>query len=217
MQSTGPSNPYVDNPRTTGLPPVNPWSKAAVVGFGASFSGCTVVGALIGLVLGIVGILKTGDGTRRGRGLAIAAIPISLLTGLMGGYAAFGTYAYFKMSNIANKIPAAVNGGDVTTAANQIRELASAEFKEQVPVGDVERWVTSVRETHGKFVSMVPDPSDAAGPTQSGMVYLNYEGKFVSGDASVRIFFSAQSILGDPHIVNIEIDGKAIRVFDEAP
>jgi len=199
------------------MPQAAPWSKAAVVGFGASFCGCTIIGSLIGLTLGVVGIVKTGNGKRRGRGLAIAAIPISLLTGVVGAYMGLGIYAYSRMADIVGKIPAALNEADPATAAAELRKLASDDFKEQVSVSDLATWVSGARKAHGKFVSMKPDQNDPGGPTKSGWLYLNYEGKFVDGDASVRIFFNAQSVLSDPSIVNLEIDGKAIRAIDDAP
>ena len=58
------------------------WSAAAVAGFVLSLVGCLIVTAPLGLILGIVGIVTTRGGRRRGMGLAIAAIPISLLTGV---------------------------------------------------------------------------------------------------------------------------------------
>ncbi|MFQ5462331.1 MAG: hypothetical protein ACE5E5_06850 [Phycisphaerae bacterium] len=210
-------NPYGDGPAADAIPQAAPWSKAAVVGFGASFCGCTIVGSLIGLILGIVGIVMTGGGTRRGRGLAIAAIPISLLTGVVGAYMGLGIYAYSRMAHIVGQIPAALNEADPAAAAAKLRKLASDDFKDQVSVSDLAAWVAGAREAHGKLVSMKPDQNDPGGPTKTGWLYLNYEGKFVNGDASVRIFFNAESVLSDASIVNLEIDGKAIRAIDDAP
>ncbi len=63
-----------------GGPP--PWSGSAITAFISSLLICIpVVPSLVGLVAGVMGISSTSGGRKRGRGLAIAAIPISLLAG----------------------------------------------------------------------------------------------------------------------------------------
>ena len=71
-----------DLPYTPGQrPPGPPFSRLALSGFVCSLLGWTGMGAILGVIFGIAGILATAGGRLRGRGLAIAALPISLVTG----------------------------------------------------------------------------------------------------------------------------------------
>jgi hypothetical protein len=62
--------------------PVNqePGKGMAIAALVISFFGCVVLGALIAIPLAIVVLVRSRDGVNRGKGLAIAAILVSLLT-----------------------------------------------------------------------------------------------------------------------------------------
>jgi Septum formation len=77
---TGPGYPTPGPPpgyQTPGLPPgTQPgWDGFAIAAFVFSVIGWV----LLGIVLGVVGLVRTSGGQRRGRGLAIAALVISAL------------------------------------------------------------------------------------------------------------------------------------------
>ena len=88
--------PIADHTRTG--PEHSPWSVAAIAGLVLSLLGCSLIGAVLGLILGIVGITRTRGGRRRGMGLAIAAIPISLGTGLIGVFLGIGMVGLTRMA-----------------------------------------------------------------------------------------------------------------------
>jgi len=60
------------------------WSALAITAFVLSFIGFLGFTAILAIIFGAVGIWVTRAGCRRGMGLAIAAIPIALVTGLFG-------------------------------------------------------------------------------------------------------------------------------------
>lgn len=80
-----PWGPRPDEPGA-GVPPAPPreLSKAAV----ASLVFGIIGGCLLGLLFGLIGIRATGDGRRRGRGLAVAGVTLSLVWAV----AAVGVY-----------------------------------------------------------------------------------------------------------------------------
>ena len=65
------------------MPRPKSWSALAISGFVLSLVGCLGITAALGLVFGIAGILATRGRRKRGFGLAVAAIPISMLTGAL--------------------------------------------------------------------------------------------------------------------------------------
>lgn len=103
------SNPYGSNPYGGQNPPPPPGPYGSPAGFGAeppkktdgvsiaslvlSLLCCT---GLIGLILGIVGLRRTKDGQRKGRGFAIAGIVFGVLSlFVVGGLVTLGV-GFFK-------------------------------------------------------------------------------------------------------------------------
>lgn len=214
LQPPGAAQPGSYAPAVSG-PPTR-WSAAAISGFILSLLGCTGVGAVLGLILGIIGIFATRGGRRRGMGLAIAAIPISLIMGLMSLGLAVLAIAGVRMSHVATELPA-IMGAEAagpSAAADVLLNLASDEFREEVGPEGVLPWLVHVAKTHGKFVEAVPTTGNPMGSTPEGHLYLSLDGKFVNGRTNIKIVFDAESIWGLPKIIDIEVDGVSPRKSD---
>ncbi len=180
--------PPPDLPAANGpFPPVAaPWSAAAVSGFVLSVIGCLGVTAVLGLIFGIVGISRTRDGVRRGRGLAIAAIPISVVTGFISVGVMFFLVLAAHTTELSVRIPQVFTAdrAHAAEAVSIVRELASSEFNESVSVDQLLAWLDKVRTTHGKLVQIgLP----VAVPGSSGKVELSFETKFVNGTANILV------------------------------
>lgn len=102
-------NPYEQNAYIGGTSPMPPYGMPAPQRPG--FSGlaisavCTFWLPLVGLVLSIVAVVKTGAGKKRGRALAIVALVLSVLVSI--GYGLVGAAIATKTSAID---PGCVNG-----------------------------------------------------------------------------------------------------------
>ena len=93
-------NPYGQNTYTGGTSPMPPYGMPAMNDYPGvppqrpGFSGlaisavCTFWLPLVGLVLSIVAVVKTGAGKKRGRALAVVALVLSVLVSI--GYGAVG-------------------------------------------------------------------------------------------------------------------------------
>jgi uncharacterized protein DUF4190 len=74
-------------------------NRAAVAGLIASNIGFVVlfVGGVVGIVFGIIALLRTRDPRFRGRGMAICAIVVGVLS---IGTSAFFTYSLYEQSKV---------------------------------------------------------------------------------------------------------------------
>ncbi len=74
-------------------------NRAAVAGLIASNIGFVVlfVGGVVGIVFGIIGLLRTRDPRFRGRGMAICAIVVGVLS---IGTSVFFTYSLYVQSKV---------------------------------------------------------------------------------------------------------------------
>ena len=193
--------------------PVAPakWSLAAIAGFVSSLLGCTGIGALLGLVFGIVGILNTRGGRRRGMGLAIAAIPISLLTGLLSVLIIGAGFIGFGMMNVITTLPEAfpATADDTAAAAESFRGLASDDFNASVSSEQLEAWFGAVLEQHGRLTAVVPAPT---GNAAAGQFVMDTDAKFINGTTRLRVWFTMGADL-EFVIDDIEVDGSSPRKF----
>ena len=80
-----PGQPGQPNFPQYGAPATNEAGKGmAITALIASFFGCTCIGALVAIPLAIVVLMRGKDGRNHGKGLAIAALVISVLSLLIG-------------------------------------------------------------------------------------------------------------------------------------
>jgi len=189
------------------------WSAAAISAFILSLLGFLGVTAILGLIFGIVGIVTTSGGRRRGMGLAIAAIPISLVTGALSIFLLtvffFGTRA--MAIPVTLKAALGSDSAAVADSANALREIGSAAFNAEVSAEALQTWITQINAKHGKLNSTSKDDQQLMSPTPDGAWCLNFNGKFVNGPAPIRLIFKADQFWS-LRIDDIEIDGSSPRV-----
>ena len=191
-----------------------PWSGFSIAAFIVSFLGCTIIGAVLGLIFAVVGFFDARGGRRRGIGLAVAAIPISLLMGSLGG---FGWYAVAKVAGEVTQASAAVRKVLVTSAAQPdeavkaLREYTSEDFDKVVNDEQLVGWITKTYEKHGKMTSAEANKSVPFLTSGGDTMDVFLEGKFVNGPAPIKLRIR----LGDPKrliaIDDFEVDAVSPR------
>jgi hypothetical protein len=171
------------------------WSALAITAFVMSLLGFLGFTAILGIILGIAGIVAARGGRKRGMGLAIAAIPISLVTGVLSLLLLFSLVVVMRYAEIPSTLSPALKADDPsgTEAIAAIRSLAGSSFNQDVPDAQLAAWLQKVRETHGRLVDL--DPDQTMPYTQSAdSSTFNFDGKFVNGPAPVRITLRPEGI-----------------------
>ena len=157
------------------VPPVQPVAEPPAAPAKAKTSGlaiaslvlgiagpCTVgLGSIIGLILGIVGLVKIGKsaGAKGGRGLAIAGIVISAigLLVLPAILAAILLPAVFGALDLAHATSSVSNVKQLCTAA----QVYATSHGEQLPPAD--SWPQVFQEQMGLSAAVMADPADQQG------------------------------------------------------
>ena len=189
------------------------WSALAITAFVLSFIGFLGFTAILAIIFGVAGIWVTRAGRRRGMGLAIAAIPIALVTGAFGAAMLYGGVTFWRMYQTSERISPVFSASSemVSQSASEILALGSPSFQSAVGKEKVEAWLGEVRRKHGTLTSLQRDlDTNLITPGPSGNPVLNLRGKFTNGPALVRITFSSQSLL-EPRIDDIDVDGVSVR------
>ena len=159
------------------VPPVQPAAEPPAAPAKAKTSGlaiaslalgiagpCTLgLGSIIGLILGIVGLVKIGRsaGAKGGRGLAIAGIAVSglgiAILPFLGMLAAILMPAVFGARDVARATVSANNVNQLCKAAHQY----AASHREQLPPPD--SWPQVLQEQMGLPAAVMADPGDDKG------------------------------------------------------
>lgn len=188
------------------------WSAAAIGGFILSLLGFLGVTAVLGLIFGIVGIITTSGGRRRGMGLAIAAIPISLMMGALSVLLLSILFIGTRAMAIPGELQAALgaDSASVADSANALREIGSAAFNDEVSTEALQAWIMQINAKHGKLTSASLDADQMMSKARDGSVYLNINGKFINGPAAIRLTFEETDVWS-LRIEDIEIGGSSPR------
>ena len=181
------------------------WSGSAIAGFVLSFLGCTGIAALLGCVFGVIGILATRGGRRRGQGLAIAAIPISLVTASLSFLILIGVLWMGKAVVMSQRLP------DVWDA-DSVLEIASDDFRQSVTEEKLQGWLNTISAKHGRLVEVLDVQPVRTAQLQDGLAF-DLAAKFVNGRANIRIVFSKAG-LRHAKIKDIAVDGSSPRDSD---
>jgi hypothetical protein len=184
------------------------WSAAAIGGFVLSLIGFLGVTAVLGLLFGIIGIVATRGGRRRGMGLAIAAVPISLATGALAILLVFAVLFASHVKAVTSRLEEvlACEPTAVAAAVDQLRLVTSDEFNERVDRESMQGWLERVHATHGKLIDLTIDRKRLVTPTENGALSISLDAKFVNGTVSVRVTFS-EGDFWSLRIDDIEVDG----------
>lgn len=190
------------------------WSAAAITGFVCSLLGCLAIPAIAGLVLGIVGVVKTSGGKRRGFGLAVAAIPLSIMSGLASVFLVLGYVVARQLHEMPDRIEAvfAIVSSQPAEAVDMFRELASPDFNLAVRDEALAQWFQHITAEHGTLTKVLVDPSrPALGVGPSNEVTQSFQGRFVNDTATIHIAFAASGGFGQIKIDDILIGGSSPR------
>lgn len=192
-----------------------PWSAAAITAFVCSLLGCLAVPAVLGLVLGVVGIVRSSGGRRKGMGFAIAAIPISLITGILSIGVVAGVLLVRVSAPLVSEFVEVLKSGsgDVSAAATTLHGLGSPRFQSTVTVKDVEAWLSAVFVKHGSLTDLTGTTSDRTSRpavAQGGLpIPILLNAKFVNGPAFVRVILVMESYT-KVSIDEIDIEGSTL-------
>jgi len=192
-----------------------PYSALAIAAFVCSLLGCLGFTAVLGLILGIAGVVVTRDGARRGMGLAIAAIPISLVTGLLSVVMILLLTAVASMMQVVEALPDVYDDdGNVSPkAVAVVRKAFSEELKYKVSEEQFITWLEQVRAEHGAIVQItdVGDPAPAQG--NSNRVVIKATGKFTSGPQEIVMTLQVDSPVSF-RVADISIGGLSPRSLE---
>lgn len=188
------------------------WSPAAIIGFVLSLIGCTVVGAVLGLVFGVFGIVGCRGGRRKGMGLAIAAIPISVVTGVLGvvvGIAIWSLSGLLQSANQDLPIILGAEGSSLETSTARLKgylsESARAAVSDTAILSD---WLGAVRSEHGTMVSIRLSAQSGFRPDNAGNFLIYFDGQFINGQATILAVYDGDTIMSQPRILNLEVGGS---------
>ncbi len=217
--------PFPDQPRQAGYQPATyastappPWSAAAIAGFVLSLLGFLGVTAVLGLILGIIGCFTTSGGRRRGKGLAIAAIPISVVMAVFSVLLVAMVYFIAQVAIVPDKLDVVLGSKSASTAegARALREISSATLNQELTTEKFESWIAGVNAAHGKLTSTSVDAQQMMLKNPDGSMVLNFKGKFVNGPAAIRLTFKEKDVWS-LRIDDIDIGGLALRGAAGAP
>jgi len=186
-----------------------PWSGLAIAAFVLSLLGFLGFTAVLGIILGIAGIFATRGGTRRGVGLAIAAIPISLVTGAISLFVVLGTIFLIRVvAEFPKKLePILMAKQFDSLVIENFRHIASTKLSATVSDLELESWLASVRTKHGSLVK-IEGFDTSVDPAHTVVL----SGRFVNGSASIRVDFKADS-LTDIRLEDLAIGGSSLLEF----
>lgn len=160
-----------------------PMSGMAVAGFVSSVTVCCpVFSPLLGLIFSLVGLSQTQGGARRGRGLAIAGLIISLLVVPLQGWImiAVGTIAG-GISNLGSSVNE-LQGGNLDIALSKLYKLGSNDLRSSISEDDFAKWVRSEFLSRGGLQSivLVAEQPLVPSPDQES-IRIQWSAKFVEG------------------------------------
>ena len=181
------------------------WSKTAVTGFVLSLIGCLGLTAALGLVFGFFGLLATRGRRLRGRGLAIAALPVSVLTGTLFvvGLLLYGMAGELRAVHSQLGTLLKTESARTSAAISTFRTCCSPGFNAEVQNEPLLDWFNKVQAAHGTLVQMSPPK-----PSNDSFAF-HFDAEFVRGKAQVDMFY----VLDGRHLRldDIEIDGSSPR------
>jgi len=136
-------------PQGSNFPQQNPppgqsrTSGAAVASLICGIVGCTIIGGLLGLILGLVGISATKNPAVKGRGMAITGLILSILflglwaLGCSGMYHLYQRLMHGPESQFAEQYIKDLDAGDATAVMNESTSAITAP--------EVDEWIARMK------------------------------------------------------------------------
>lgn len=168
--------------------------------------------------MGIVGIILTRGGRRRGMGLSIAAIPIGLIVGAISWLVAFSIVVFVATFPQAKKATDVLRISQVKIPAEsgEFYGQFSRRFQLAVSSEQFESWLSVVNSKHGTLQS-VQIGNQPFETMPSGEWKYNFTGQFVNGAANIAVTLVKS---GGLHydVIDISVEGlSAISAPTDAP
>jgi hypothetical protein len=138
----------------------------------------------------------------------VAAIVISLITGLLGAWMLPGVIILARLGPSFVQLQDALKASDTPASITAIRDFTTESFNQVVSDEDLETWLEQVRATHGKITEweqLTTPPS-----REGDVVRLSRQAKFVNGKASVTIDLIKRGLV-DVKINDFSVDGISPR------
>lgn len=198
-----------------------PMSGMAVAGFVSSVTVCCpVLSPLLGMIFSLVGLVQTRGGLRRGRGLAIAGLIISLLVSLP-----LNCYVAFWGANFARdqvRISSAIKGVDaknLETLAGPIYELGSPSFKSKITRASLTSWLQARFSSLGGLQSIAMNQQTPMVPDASGSARFTLE--FVASCSAKAVPFRLKAAINLPtgrlEVEDVVLDDRSVVEEAEGP
>jgi hypothetical protein len=173
-------------------------------------SAVAAAAALLAVILGALGTVRTARKRLRGRGLAIAAIPLGLIGA--GGQAVLGYGSHLMVSTLQQSRLAIdvlkTSDAALQDSASQWHEqLASARFRTEVSAEEFEAWLKSLLEQHGQLQNATPLKGRNAFRPEGSTILLRYTGEFTNGVAGIEVLVGMDT--GQPLIEDIRVGGSS--------
>ena len=138
--------------------------------------------------------------------MAVAAIPISLVTGVLSILMLFAFQTGTSVRGVHKQLSVML-GGDTSRSAEAVeafRELCSDDFNDAVSDEGLIAWLSATRAAHGTLASL------QRAPARSGeAISFYWEGKFVKGMATIKTAFAFRE--WRLKLDDIEVDGSSPR------
>lgn len=159
-----------------------PLSGMAVAGFVSSVTiCCPVFSPLLGLIFSTIGLMQTRQGMRRGRGLAIAGLIISLLLVPLHGWAVVfvGTFGVGWQKSVLTMIE--LPAGDLDHKLSQVYQMGSTRLKSSVSEDEFVAWARAELSARGGLQDLELDVQQPVDPSPDGQpmqLRLNWAAQF---------------------------------------
>jgi hypothetical protein len=159
--------------------------------------------------LGIVAVVITGRRQQRGRGFAIAAIPIGLLGALVNfafGYTTYTMVLVYTHSQAAVKVLSVTDSTFAERSASWYNDMASERLRAEVSLEDFRAWLAKVVDVRGQLQKAERDQRTMP-KREDTAVRVRYNGRFVNGGAPIDVWIGFDK--GKPKVDDLKVDGSS--------
>lgn len=169
-------------------PPLVAFSKKGIQAIGTgTFIG--MIGAVVAIILGVIAILHTRKGRRRGLWLGVMGVVFGLFGLVFQFGAGIGLYNYFGSIGHARKAVLVLKtpSSERSNAAEKWHEeFASKRLQVSVTPEEFEEWLKQVTDEYGQLQVAELNKSGSFA-SKNGVTTVNFKGHFVNGLTPVKV------------------------------